>query len=97
MAQTPVPKPPSTLEEQAAYDDMRATPNGIMFDADGNVVFDSYAEATGTPSPFKTKADYEAAQANLDQALAERRKEREIEKRATTASPKKPVHVTVHR
>jgi hypothetical protein len=72
MADDPVPQPPSTPEERQAYDDMRATPNGILFDEDGNVVFDSYADATGKPG-FKTRAEYDAAQARLEAALAEYR------------------------
>jgi hypothetical protein len=56
-----------TPEQQKAYDDMRASP-GILFDAEGNVVFDGEAEATGA-TPYKTKAEYDAAQAELEAAL----------------------------
>jgi hypothetical protein len=42
-------KPKHTPEEQAAYDDMRASPSIIM-EFDGVVEFDSEAERTGTPS-----------------------------------------------
>jgi hypothetical protein len=64
-----------TPEQQAAYDDMRASP-GILIDADGNVVFDGEAEALGAV-PFKTLAEIEAHQANLQKLILERRKERE--------------------
>jgi hypothetical protein len=67
-----------TPEQQAAYDDMRASP-GILIDADGNVVFDGEAEAMGTPA-FKTLAEIEAHQASLQKLILERRKEREAGK-----------------
>ena len=63
-----------TQEEQAAYDDMRASP-GILFDDQGNVIFDGEAEARGVP-PFKTRAEFEANRAKLEEMLAERRRER---------------------
>jgi hypothetical protein len=56
-----------TPEEQAAWDDERAKPDGLMFDGDGKVIFD--AGNTG----FKTKADVEAHQAELAEKLAEYR------------------------
>ena len=61
-----------TPEQQKAYDDMRAQP-GILFDAEGNVIFDGEAEATGAP-PFKTRAEFDAQQAKLQAQLAEFRK-----------------------
>lgn len=64
-----------TPEQQKAYDDMRAQP-GILFDDDGNVIFDGEAEAMGPP-PFKTRAEFDAQQAKLQAQLATRRKERE--------------------
>ena len=60
-----------TPEQQRAYDDMRASP-GILFDADGNVVFDGEAEAMGAP-PFKNRAEFDAQQARLQEQLAARR------------------------
>jgi hypothetical protein len=74
--------PKLTPEQQAAYDNMRASP-GILFDPDGNVVFDGEAEALGAP-PFKTRAEFDAQQARLQELLAARRKEREAEARAMT-------------
>jgi hypothetical protein len=67
-----------TQEEQAAYDDMRASP-GILFAPDGNVIFDGEAEAMGAP-PFRTRAEFEEQQRKLQALLAERRREREAEK-----------------
>jgi hypothetical protein len=69
--------PKLTPEQQRAYDDMRAAP-GILIDPDGNVVFDGEAEAFGY-TPFKTRAEIEAAQARVEALLAARRKEREAE------------------
>jgi len=66
-----------TPAQQQAYDDMRAQP-GILFDDDGNVIFDSEAEALGAPQ-FRTRAEFEAQQAKLQALLAARRKEREDE------------------
>jgi hypothetical protein len=66
-----------TPEEQAAYDDMRAEP-GILFDPEGNVIFDGEAEARGVP-PFKNRAEFEAQQARLQEQLAERRRQRNLD------------------
>ena len=71
--------PKLTPEEQAKYDDARASP-GILLDADGNVIFDGEAEASGGV-PFKNKAEIEAHQANLQKLILERRAEREAEER----------------
>jgi hypothetical protein len=70
-----------TAAQQAAYDDMRASP-GILVDPDGNVGFDGEAEAMGAP-PFKTRAEIEAAQARVETMLAARRKERAAEAELT--------------
>ena len=64
-----------TPEQQKAYDDMRASP-GILFDAEGNVVFDGEAEATGA-TPYKTKAEFDAAQAELEAKLDEYGRQRD--------------------
>jgi hypothetical protein len=72
---------PETLRrkpaQQRACDDMRASP-GILFDPDGNVIFDGEAEALCAP-PFKTRAEFEAQQAKLQEMILARRKEREAE------------------
>jgi hypothetical protein len=74
----PDPKCPKlTPEQQAAYDDMRASP-GILIGPDGAVVFDGEAEAMGVP-PYTTLAEIEASAAHLEVLLAARRKEREAE------------------
>jgi hypothetical protein len=75
MTRKPKPGVPKlTPEEQAAYDDMRASP-GILLDADGNVIFDGEAEAMGVP-PCKTRAEIEANKAKLEAALADYRARR---------------------
>jgi hypothetical protein len=74
-----------TPEEQAAYDDMRASP-GILFDDQGNVIFDGEAEAMGAP-PFKTRAEFEAQQKKLQEMLAERRRQREGERTPPPGAP----------
>ena len=82
----PAPGAPKlTPEEQAAYDDMRASP-GILLDPDGNVVFDGEAEAMGAP-PFRTRAEIEAQQAKLQELLAERRRQREAERTPPPGPP----------
>jgi hypothetical protein len=60
-------------------------PNGILFDEEGNVVFDSYAEATGMPA-FKTRAEVEAANARLEAMLKEHREEQAAEKAGEEAA-----------
>jgi hypothetical protein len=69
-------RPARTSEEQEAYDTMRASP-GILFDADGNVVFDGEAEARGVP-PFKNRAEFEEQQRKLQEMIAARRRERRM-------------------
>ena len=56
-----------TPEQQKAYDDMRSQP-GILLDADGNVLFDGEAEAMGV-TPYKNKAELDAAYAELEAEL----------------------------
>jgi hypothetical protein len=79
MTRKPQPGVPKLApEEQAAYDDMRARP-GILFDNQGNVIFDGEAEAMGVP-PFKTRAEFEEQQRKLQEMIAARRREREAGK-----------------
>jgi hypothetical protein len=64
-----------TPEQQAAYDDARASP-GIQIGPDGTVLYDGEAEALGVPA-FRTKAEIDAWGVKLQEMLAARRKERE--------------------
>lgn len=57
-----------TPEQQADYDDMRASP-GILIDPDGNVVFDGEAKAMGA-KPFRTLAEIQAQENKLEAQLA---------------------------
>jgi hypothetical protein len=67
-------KPKLTPEEQAVYDEMRASP-GILFDPVGNVIFDGEAEAMRAP-PFKTRAEFDEQQRKLQELLAAHRARR---------------------
>jgi hypothetical protein len=59
-------------------------PNGILFDDNGNVIHDAYAEATGLPA-FKTRAEYEAANRKLEADIERRWKERAAKEAAEAA------------
>jgi hypothetical protein len=48
----------------------------IIFDEDGNVVYDQQAQTMGIPA-FKTRAEWQAAQDQLQQQLADYRRRRD--------------------
>jgi hypothetical protein len=82
MAEQPLDLTP---EQQKAYDDMRSQP-GILLDADGNVIFDGEAEATGA-TPYKTKAEIDAAYAELEAELDAYGRKRAEQAAAEAAQP----------
>jgi hypothetical protein len=64
-----------TPEEKAAWDEHRSDSGGILLDNDGNVIADYDAEKTGRP-PFKTLAEWQAANDRLQTMIAEHRKKK---------------------
>jgi hypothetical protein len=72
-------------------------PNGILFDEDGTVLHDAYAEATGI-RPFKTRAEYDEADAKFGAMLMRHRAEKAAEAATERAKSETPdVTVRFHR